>query len=453
MLLEQSQKKHSTTGLSIGQQPMPSNEHIEQWILSVVLREPEYYAMHSQRLSKDLFYESKYRDVFSVLQASYDKYGKITLPIMINVVSELGLGKDIMAEIVRLRNNHDAHPDLLSDGIQDLYYLSQCRKVSEPLYLALHGATSGDYDKVEAGLNNASTLINGGAIEEVSTEWVEDFEQWLSQPKTSGLSGVPTGIPSLNFELGGWQNTDMIVIAARPGIGKTIVASNHAYHAALAGVPTAYVSTEVDRKKIIARITSPLVTIPYGQISKRDLSESQLKKVIEKAKEVSKLPLYIYDYTNSTDIADVTRKMTHWHKKFGIKLIVIDYLQMLQDKTIKSGDETALVSSLSRKVKDLQSKLNIPIIAASQLSRNIESRPDKRPQQSDLRQSGQIEQDASVIIGLYRDDYYEELKARSMGQPYTFKNEIEYSCIKNRDGGLFTHTLGIKCMFNHIYQL
>lgn len=448
--LEKSPKKSSTTASFIGQWLPPSNEHIERNVLSVLTREPEYYAIHALNLSPELFYKSLHEKLFRVLVECYSKFDKITLPTLVNTIKDLKSPdeKELLAELISIRNTVECERDILSDNIEELSNLLQCRKSSEPLARALASAVSGNSFETEGHVQQAAKVLSESVAPEPDMNWKEEFCEWLDTPLVKGLSGIDTGLKYLNHELGGWQNTDFIVLAARPGMGKTIALTNHAYHAALSGVPTAFISCEVDRNKVLARIIGANTTIPYGQIGKRDLSDVQKKKVKAEAERLQELPLYIYDYKNSIDIADVSRKMRHWQQKYGVGLVVCDYLQKMEDKTVRGGDDTALVNSLSDKLKKLQSSMNCPLIAGSQLNRRVEERPDKRPVLSDIRQSGKIEQDAAVVIALYRDDYYEAMK----DPEYVPMNEIEYIGLKNREGGLFNKTFGCKAMYNQIFE-
>lgn len=422
-------------------------------MLSVLIREPEYYAMFASKLKPELFYKTSHERIFRVFLQCCEKYGKVTLPTLVNTIKDLELPqeKELLVELITIRNNIESNVDLLGDNVIELCDLHQCRLSCEPLARGLVSAVGGNIFEVEGFVQQASGLLAETELKEVSHQWEKDFCNWIDKPIVKGLSGVDTGLKSLNEELGGWQNTDMIIIAGRPGMGKTISLTNHAYSAAISGVPTVFISCEVDRNKVLARMIAANTETPYGQIGKRDLSLHQKDRVKAEAARIQQLPLYIYDYSNSLDIADVCRKMRHWQQKYGIGLVVCDYLQKMEDKTIRGGDDTALVNSLSDKLKKLQSQMNCPLIAGSQLNRSVESRSDKRPILSDLRQSGKIEQDAAVVIGLYREDYYEAMKAEQNHETYFYKNEIEYLCLKNREGGLFNHIYGCKAMLNKIY--
>ncbi|GAB4035012.1 replicative DNA helicase [Spirosoma gilvum] len=263
----------------------------------------------------------------------------------------------------------------------------------------------------------------------------------LAMRKPGSLTGITTGLGKLNRNLGGWQDSDVIMIAGRPGMGKSVAGLYHTISAAREGVPVAFLSLEMPTKSMINRLISSETKIEYGRMKKGNLTEQEFAQIHKAAGLIERLPIHFYDDYNR-DINDLTYKLLHWKKRFGIGLVVIDYVQLMTDRTVKTTNEYEVLTSVSKKLKQLQRRLGCPIIELAQLNRGVEGRTgSKRAGMSDLRNTGQFEQDASVIIMLYRDDYYKEKAARDSaeqtGESYiepVFDHLLEYGLVKNRDG-------------------
>jgi replicative DNA helicase len=251
----------------------------------------------------------------------------------------------------------------------------------------------------------------------------------------------------------GWEKDDLIIIAARPGMGKTLSAIFHAYHAALSGIPVAFVSLEMTKAKLTSRIVSNVCGVSSSDITKGRLAGNQKKLVYAKRGEIENLPIYYYENKNSWDINDIVLVMRNWKRKYGIGLIFFDYLQLITDRTIRdASDPVKVITSVQRKITNLKSTIEVPVIELSQLSRNNEGRGDKRPGLSDLKGSGQIEQDASIVIFLYRQDYYDANAAKQKGETFVPTNDLEYIFAKNRGGEISTLPLKADLALNRIWS-
>lgn len=253
------------------------------------------------------------------------------------------------------------------------------------------------------------------------------------------LTGVDTGLGKLNKHLGGWQDRHVIMIAGRPGMGKSVAGVFHAYHAAVNGVNVAFLSLEMEASSLIDRMYSMLTGVPYSDIEKGTVDRDQSKKIHVAAGQVENLPIHWYDEPNR-DVNDLGYKLLNWKRKHNIGLVIIDYIQLMTDRTVKSSNETEILTSVSKKMKQLQRRLQCPVIELAQLNRENESRPNKRGKMSDLRSTGQFEQDASLIIILFREDYYAEEAADEETQKSGVHVEpkrtytLEYGVAKNRSG-------------------
>jgi replicative DNA helicase len=270
------------------------------------------------------------------------------------------------------------------------------------------------------------------------------------------LSGVPTGYNILDNVTGGWLKGNVILFAARPGQGKTICLLEHSRCAGEMNKKVLFLSLEMPVVSLIYRMISGQLddSTPYSKIKTGRIDINQFTNIQKQAvTNLEKLPITWYDGANR-DINYLSTLIQKIVREKQIDMVVIDYLQLITDNSIKSNDETAVVGSVSKKIQQLAKKLNIPFLCAAQLNRQSEGRNSHRPKLSDLRSSGQIEQDASVVIGLYRDDYYKYEKAKEEGNNnVVFNNIIEYIFMKNRDGDTRTADLFIDVATSKIREI
>ena len=254
--------------------------------------------------------------------------------------------------------------------------------------------------------------------------------------KPDGITGAPTGFKALDGITGGWQKTDLIVIAARPGMGKTALVLNNALYAAKQGIPVAIFSLEMGAQQLFNRIISMETEIPAGQIMKGQLREHEWQAVSQAIEEVSRMPIYIDD-TSGLSIQALRSKARMLKAQHGIQVVIIDYLQLMsggQEGQRSTGNREQEISAISRGCKSLAKDLDVPVIALSQLSRAVETRGgSKRPQLSDLRESGAIEQDADIVAFIYRPEYYGITEDESGNST---AGRAEFIIAKHRNGAL-----------------
>jgi replicative DNA helicase len=235
---------------------------------------------------------------------------------------------------------------------------------------------------------------------------IEDIE--AAAKKTDGLLGVPSGFTALDRITGGWQKSDLLILAARPGMGKTAFVVSMAKNAAVDyNRPVAIFSLEMSSVQLVKRLISSETEITQDKILKGNLDNHEFVQLNERIKKLSVAPLYIDD-TPALSIFELRAKARRLKEQQKIEMIIIDYLQLMSGGPDSKGNREQEISAISRGLKSLAKELEIPIIALSQLSRQVENRPgnSKRPQLSDLRESGAIEQDADVVVLLMREEYY-----------------------------------------------
>src|SRR3954468_3927986 len=300
------------------------------------------------------------------------------------------------------------------DTSEDGAPLAQIERAETELYkVAEEGGAEGKAksfgEAAKASIRNAEAALNRGG----------------------GLTGITTGFTGLNSRIGGLQRSDLIIVAGRPGMGKTALATNMAFATAerflqdqadgieparAAGAPIAIFSLEMSSEQLVTRVLSEQAQVTAEQIRTGSLSRNDFASFARTADRLNSLPFYIDD-TPGLTIAALRTRARRLKRQKGIGLVVVDYLQLLQG-TGRSGNDNRVqeISEISRGLKQLAKELDVPVIGLSQLSRAVEQREDKRPQLSDLRESGSIEQDADIVLFIYREDYY--LAAKQPGDDH-----------------------------------
>lgn len=256
------------------------------------------------------------------------------------------------------------------------------------------------------------------------------------------LSGISTGMRDLDTKMGGLQHSDLIIVAGRPGMGKTSLATNIAYNVARAYVPElqadgttkaanggviGFFSCEMSADQLATRIVAERTGVPSSHIRRGGISEADFDKIREVSIELQSLPFYV-DATGGLSIAQLMARARRLKRQKGLDLLVIDYIQLLSGSGKRASDSRVQeITEITTSLKALAKELNVPVIALSQLSRQVESRDDKRPQLSDLRESGSIEQDADVVLFVYREEYYLAMKEPRPGTPEHEKWQLDMS--------------------------
>ena len=260
------------------------------------------------------------------------------------------------------------------------------------------------------------------------------------------LSGIATGLRDLDTKMGGLQRSDLIIVAGRPGMGKTALATNIAYNIAKAhraevqpdgtmksvnGGIVGFFSCEMSAEQLATRILAEQTSIASSSIRRGGISETDFEKIRDYSIELQSLPLYV-DETGGLSISQLTARARRLKRQKGLDMIVIDYIQLLSGSGKRSDNRVQEVTEITTNLKALAKELNVPIIALSQLSRQVENRDDKRPQLADLRESGSIEQDADVVIFVYREEYYLANKEPRIGTPEYEKWQLDMSLVHGK---------------------
>ena len=266
------------------------------------------------------------------------------------------------------------------------------------------------------------------AIKDILVDTFAGLEKLYNQK--GHITGVPTGFSDLDYKTAGLHESDLVLIAARPAMGKSAFALNIASNAAVrAGVPVAIFSLEMSKEQMVNRILCSEAMVDSNKVRTGKIDDEDWMKLASSLGPLSESGIYIDD-TPGISVMEIRAKCRKLKLEKNIGLVVIDYLQLVQGSSKRGGSREQEISEISRSLKILAKEINVPVIALSQLSRAPEQRPDHRPMLSDLRESGAIEQDADIVMFLYRDDYYNEESEK--------KNVAEVIIAKHRSGGTGT---------------
>tara|TARA_B100000073_G_scaffold185533_1_gene153549 strand:- start:312 stop:1574 length:1263 start_codon:yes stop_codon:yes gene_type:complete len=305
--------------------------------------------------------------------------------------------------------------------VYDLFVKRELIKISENIIdtAKLNDLDSDGQKIIEDFEKSLFDLAEKGSFSNSLIKFDEAMRQTIEMASSAykndeGIVGVPTGLTDLDDRLGGLHKSDLIIIAGRPSMGKTALATNIAFNAAkklqddAKKSSIAFFSLEMSSEQLSTRILAEQSRIKSNDIRRGRISEEQFDKFIETSKNVSELPLYI-DETPAISIASLSNRARRIKRLYGLDMVVIDYIQLMRASNFKDG-RVQEISEITQGLKALAKELSVPVVALSQLSRAVEARDDKKPQLSDLRESGSIEQDADVVMFVYREAYYLERK-------------------------------------------
>ena len=422
----------------------PRAIEFEEAVLGALMIEKDAYSLVSEILKPQSFYEIKHQKIYQAIQnlsiaqnpvdiitvtEELRKQGDLELvggPFYITqlsskvvssanieyharIIAQKHLARELISYTSRIQTRAFDETidvdDLMQDAEGELFEISQQNMKK-------------DYTQINPVIDNAFELLRKAAA------------------RTDGLSGLETGFTQLDKITSGWQNSDLIIIAARPAMGKTAFVLSMAknitvnYHQ-----PVAIFSLEMANVQLVNRLISNVCEIPNEKLKSGQLAQYEWSQLDIKVKELYDAPLYLDD-TPSLSIFELRTKARRLVREHGIKLIIIDYLQLMNANGTKTSNRQEEISTISRSLKGLAKELNIPIIALSQLNRNNESREGidgKRPQLSDLRESGAIEQDADIVCFIHRPEYYKIYEDENKND---MRGMAEFIIAKHRNGAV-----------------
>lgn len=423
----------------------PQAKELEEAVLGAIMLEKSAFDTVVEILKPECFYVDAHQRIFRAFQSLAQKSTPIDI---LTVVEELKMKEELDTvggpyAVTKLTNtvvstaNIDAHARIV---LQKFIQRELIRISGEIIGDAYEDSTDvfdllDDSETKMFNITNNYLKKNYDDIGNVLAKTINRIDELRN--KTEDISGVPSGFASLDRVTYGWQPSDLIILAARPAVGKTAFALNLARNAALSNIrptPVAVFSLEMSAAQLVQRILSAESEIGLEKISRGKLEDYEYQQLHTKGiKKLEQAPIFIDD-TAALNIFEFRAKARRLVNKHNVGLIIIDYLQLMSGSNDKGGNREQEISTISRNLKALAKELNIPILALSQLSRAVETRKESKiPQLSDLRESGAIEQDADMVMFIYRPEYYENT-TNEMGE--STRGETHIRIAKHRNGSL-----------------
>jgi replicative DNA helicase len=412
--------------------PLPHNIEAEQQLLGAILTNNDIFDKITSTVNSDHFFDPVHKRIFETCESRIQK-NLLVSPVTLKPYFDEDEGLKELggpAYLVRLQGA-SISTFAARDYAQMIYDLAIRREL-----IVLGQEIAGKATKVETDNDPKDQIVEAeqrlyALGEDGRSE--NGFQSFLKVLKDTvdianaayqqdgGFSGIPTGLVDIDRKLGGLHKSDLVILAGRPSMGKTALATNIAFHiaksynkglkpdgseGAIQGGCVGFFSLEMSSEQLAARVLSEASEIPSEQIRRGNMTEIEFRRFVEAAKALENCPLYIDD-TPALPISQLAARARRLKRTNGLDVLIIDYLQLVRPATAKNNRVNE-VSEITQGLKAIAKELDIPVIALSQLSRQVENREDKRPQLADLRESGSIEQDADVVMFVYREEYYRE---------------------------------------------
>jgi replicative DNA helicase len=424
----------------------PQAKELEEAVLGAIMLEKSAFDTVIEILKPECFYVESHQRIYKAMQGLQQKNQPIDI---LTVVEELKFREELDLVggpyyVTRLTNSviSSANIDAHSRIILQKFIQRELIRISGEIISDAYEDSSDVFDLLDDAesklfeITNNHLRKNFDSIDTVLVKTVQRIEDM--RHRNEDITGVPSGFASLDNVTYGWQSTDLIILAARPSVGKTAFALNLARNAALhptKPTPIAFFSLEMSASQLVQRILSAESEIWLEKIARGKLEEHEMKQLYAKGiQRLATAPIFIDD-TAALNIFELRAKCRRLKNKHNVGLIIIDYLQLMSGTNDRNSNREQEISRISRDLKGLAKELQVPIIALSQLSREVEKRKEgnKIPQLSDLRESGAIEQDADMVMFLYRPEYY-DITANEHGE--SNKGETHVRIAKHRNGSL-----------------
>lgn len=433
----------------------PSNIEAEQALLGAILNNNEAYHRVVSIIGPEHFYEPVHQTIFETM-AKFARAGKVADPVTLKANLPVDfiegmtmaqyLGR-LMVEATTVINAVD-----YAKAVRDLATRRSLIDISGAM---AHEASSYDSEftagqQIEAAEKALYELAKTGqthkGFQSFSTALAEGVQQvGEAFKRDGGLSGYATGLADLDRLMGGLQKSDLIVLAGRPAMGKTALATNIAFHVAhhfkpsldangthpVDGGRVGFFSLEMSASQLAIRILAEQSGISSSKLRRGDIHDSQFGDLVDASHRIGQAPLYIDD-TGGISVHQLAASARRMNRSKGLDVLVIDYLQLLSGSRRSNDSRVNELTEITTTLKALAKELEVPIIALSQLSRQVENREDKHPQLSDLRESGSIEQDADVVLFVYREEYYLRMKEPKEGTPEFLAWQEEMAQVEGR---------------------
>ena len=404
---------------------LPNNIEAEQAVIGSILVSNEIFDEINLILSSNNFYDPIHQKIFSAIENLIFR-GMLANPITLKSYFEdekddLNV-PDYLVKVTKFSTSIRQAVEY-SKIIYDMFVRRELIKISENTIdtAKLNDLSTTGQDIIEDSEKLLYELAEKGSSHSSLISFDKALRQTIDMASAAykneeGIVGVPTGLRDLDDRLGGLHKSDLIIIAGRPGMGKTALATNIAFNAAQKlqnsekeKASVAFFSLEMSSEQLSTRILAEQSKIKSNDIRRGRISDEQFDRFLETSKNISELPLYI-DETPALTIAAMSNRARRIKRLHGLDLIIVDYIQLMRGSLNYKDGRVQEVSEITQGLKAIAKELSIPVVALSQLSRQVEQRDNKKPQLSDLRESGSIEQDADVVMFVYRESYYLENK-------------------------------------------
>ncbi len=448
--------KPDLSTLVYGKVPPQANE-LEEAVLGAVMLEKDKLAEVLEIIqSEDCFYVDAHQKIYAAIRRLFDKGTPVDL---LTVTEELKKSNEL--EIVggayyltRLTMSvvSSAHVEAHARIVMEKFVQRELIRLSGQIIADAYEDSTDVFDLLDKAESNLYEITdkhlrkNFKSLKEVMVRTIQEIEE--AKNKKDDITGVPTGFVPLDKLTSGWQKTDLIILAARPAVGKTAFCLNLAMNAAMnagAPFPVAFFSLEMGAGQLVKRMLAAVTEVSMEAITKGRMQEHEFMQLTQRMSRLASAPIFLDDQA-ALNIFELRAKARRLKQKHNIQLIIIDYLQLMQAGLNNNGNREQEISKISRDLKALAKELEVPIIALSQLNRSVESRKESKvPQLSDLRESGAIEQDADMVMFLYRPEYY-GINNDEMGNP--IEGETHIHVAKHRNGSTDT----VKVRFIKEYQ-
>ncbi len=448
---ERTQRRKSAVDLGTmvyGKIP-PQAKDLEEAVLGAIMLEKDAFDNIVEILKPECFYVEAHQRIFKSMQGLANKSQPIDI---LTVVEELKFREELEMiggayYVTRLTNMVVSSANIVAHAriILQKFIQRELIRISGEIIGDAYEDSTDVFDLLDDAesklfeITNNHLRKNFDSIDSVLVKTIQRIEDM--RHRNEDITGVPSGYASLDRVTYGWQQTDLIILAARPAVGKTAFALNLARNAALSAsksTPVAFFSLEMSAGQLVQRILAAESEIWLEKIARGKLEEHEMKQLYARGiQRLSQAPIYIDD-TPALNIFELRAKCRRLKNKHNIGLIIVDYLQLMSGTgENRGGNREQEISNISRNLKALSKELSVPIIALSQLSREVEKRKEgnKMPQLSDLRESGAIEQDADLVMFLYRPEYY-DITTNEMGE--NNRGETHVRIAKHRNGSLET---------------
>ena len=399
---------------------LPNNIEAEQSVIGSILVSNEIFDEINTIISSVNFFDPMHEKIFSAIESLIYK-GMLANPITLKSYfedekDELNV-PEYLVKITKFSTSTRQATEY-SKIIYDMFVRRQLIKISEETIdtAKLNDLEISGQNIIENSERLLFDLAEKGSFNSSLIKFDEAMRQTIEMASAAykneeGIVGVPTGLRDLDDRLGGLHQSDLVIIAGRPGMGKTALATNIAFNAAKKlqdngrKSSIAFFSLEMSSEQLSTRILAEQSRIKSNDIRRGKISDEQFDKFIETSKNISELPLYI-DETPAISIAALSNRARRIKRLFGLDMVIVDYIQLMKGSLNNRDGRVQEISEITQGLKAIAKELSIPVLALSQLSRAVEQRDDKKPQLSDLRESGSIEQDADVVMFVYRESYY-----------------------------------------------